>query len=73
MYSQPFAPHPSTTTVAPLFRTANRSPARPAANSRPLVAPYSTVLPTIVLSRAFRLELTIGRTTIVAPDSPLPT
>ena len=37
--SQPFAPHPSTTASAPEFRTANRSPAQPAANSLPAVAP----------------------------------
>ena len=73
MYSQPFAPQPSTTTVAPLFLTANRSPARPAANRRPAVAPYSTVLPMMVLSRATSPDDTIGRTTIVAPDKPLPT
>jgi len=39
MYSQPFAPQPSTTTVAPELRTAKRSPACPAAKSRPEVAP----------------------------------
>src|SRR5437016_5364760 len=33
------------TAPAPELRTANRSPARPAANSLPPVAPYSTVLP----------------------------
>ncbi len=32
MYSQPFEPQPSITTFAPELRTANRSPARPAAN-----------------------------------------
>ena len=35
MYSQPWSPTPSTTAVAPEFRTANRSPARPAANKLP--------------------------------------
>ncbi len=39
MYSQPFEPQPSTTTSAPELRTQNRSPARPAANSDPAVAP----------------------------------
>src|SRR3989338_3198294 len=32
MYPHPFDPQPSTTTDAPEFRTANRSPARPEAN-----------------------------------------
>ena len=39
MYSQPLAPQPSTTVVAPELRTAKRSPAWPAANSSPEVAP----------------------------------
>ena len=39
MYSQPWSPTPSTTTVAPLLRTAKRSPARPLMNSSPPVAP----------------------------------
>jgi hypothetical protein len=39
MYSQPFAPQPSTTSSAPEFRTAKRTPAVPEANSLPLVAP----------------------------------
>ncbi len=39
MYSQPLAPQPSTTVTAPELRTANRSAAWPAANSRPEVAP----------------------------------
>jgi hypothetical protein len=39
MYSQPWSPTPSTTADAPLFRTANRSPASPDANSSPPVAP----------------------------------
>ena len=45
MYSQPCWPTPSTTASAPLLRTANRSPARPATYSCPDVAPYKTVLP----------------------------
>ena len=36
---------PSTTATAPELRTASRSPARPAQNSSPPVAPYSAVLP----------------------------
>ena len=39
MYSQPFEPQPSITTLAPELRTANRSPARPAAKRWPSVAP----------------------------------
>ena len=73
MYSQPLAPQPSTTTVAPELRTAKRSPAWPAAKSLPLVAPYRTVLPTMVLSWLAQVALTGGRTTMVPPDSPLPT
>ena len=39
MYSHPWSPTPSTTASAPLLRTAKRSPARPAKNALPLVAP----------------------------------
>ena len=39
MYSQQWSPAPSTTAVAAELRTAKRSPARPAANKRPPVAP----------------------------------
>ena len=39
MYSQQWLPAPSITATAPEFRTANRSPAWPAANSLPAVAP----------------------------------
>ena len=45
MYSQPCAPSPSTTASAPLFRTANRIPARPTTWSRPAVAPNRQTLP----------------------------
>jgi hypothetical protein len=38
-YSQALSPTPSTMAVAPELRTAKRSPARPAAKSRPPVAP----------------------------------
>src|SRR5260221_673828 len=47
MYSQPWGPTPSTTASAPLFRTANRIPARPTRWRRPSVAPYRTVFPAI--------------------------
>ena len=73
MYSQPLEPQPSTTTVAPELRTANRSPAWPAANSLPAVAPYSTVLPMMVFSFDSSGLLVAGRTTMVPPDRPLPT
>ena len=43
MYSQPWSPTPSTTAFAPLFRTAKRSPARPAAKRLPPVAPLGQV------------------------------
>ena len=43
MYSQQWSPVPSTTAQAPELRTAKRSPARPAANSAPPMAPYSVV------------------------------
>ena len=52
MYSQPWSPTPSMTALAPELRTAKRSPARPRANSLPLVAPYRTVLPMMTLSSA---------------------
>ncbi len=39
MYSQQWLPAPSITAIAPEFRTANRSPAWPAAKSFPPVAP----------------------------------
>ena len=45
MYSQPWSPTPSTTTVAPEFLTQKRSPATPAINALPLVAPKSATLP----------------------------
>ena len=51
MYSQPCWPRPSTTASAPLLRTANRSPALPAMNSWPEVAPYNTVLPARISPR----------------------
>ena len=50
MYSQPHMPRPSTTAVAPELRTANRWPARPFTNMRPLVAPIRVTLPTITFS-----------------------
>src|SRR5262249_51259274 len=52
MYSQAWSPVPSTMAVAPLLRTMNRSPTRPATNTCPPVAPYSTVLPASTASPA---------------------
>ncbi len=45
MYSQAWSPVPSTTANAPELRTAKRSPAVPATNNLPPVAPYKQVLP----------------------------
>ena len=52
MYSQPWSPTPSTTTVAPEFLTQKRSPATPAINALPLVAPKSATLPIMIFSSA---------------------
>ena len=73
MYSQPLAPQPSTTATAPELRTQKRSPACPAANNRPEVAPYRTVLPMMTFSLLFKGLDGVGRTTIVPPERPLPT
>jgi hypothetical protein len=70
MYSQPFESHPSITVVAPEFRTANLSPACPAANNFPDVAPYKTVLPIIVFSFEIKLLSSDNFIEIVAPDNP---
>ena len=73
IYSHPLASHPSMTDIPPEFRTANLSPAFPAANSFPDVAPYKTVFPTIVFSFVLNLFSLEGLTTIVPPDKPLAT
>ena len=73
IYSHPFESQPSTTAVAPEFLTANLSPACPAANKVPDVAPYKTVFPIIVFSFETKL-LSSGSLTITdAPDKPLAT
>ncbi len=72
MYSQPWSPVPSTTALAPDRRTAKRSPATPRKKASPLVAPYSTVLPTMMLSVASPRNSMLGRTTTRPPDRPLP-
>ena len=73
IYSQPLDPQPSTTDIAPEFLTANRSPAWPAANRFPEVAPYSTVLPMMVFSFDIKLLSSLNLIEIVAPDKPLAT
>ena len=72
MYSQPWSPTPSTTAVAPELRTQKRSPARPAANTRPPVAPYRTVLPTIVFLCGAKRAMSAGIRTISPPLMLLP-
>ena len=62
MYSQPWSPAPSTTAVAPEFRTAKRSPATPRKYASPAIAPYSTMLPMMMLSRGLAAEFGRGRT-----------
>ncbi len=73
MYSQPWSPVPSTTAVAPERRTAKRSPATPLKKASPAIAPYSTVLPTMMLLGGRRRGSRCGgRTTMRPPDRPLP-
>ncbi len=71
MYSQPWAPSPSTTASAPLFRTANRIPARPTTWSRPAVAPKRQTFPAAVEADGSATTSGSGRTTTVPPDRPL--
>ena len=73
MYSQPWAPIPSTTASAPLLRTAKRIPARPTRWSRPAVAPYSTALPAIAWPAGSAARSASGTTVTVPPDRPLAT
>src|SRR5216683_7058351 len=73
MYSQPWLPTPSTTAIAPEFRTANRSPARPAANNLPAVAPYNATLPRITCCPLSFAASPRARITSSPPDNPLPT
>jgi hypothetical protein len=73
IYSHPFVPHPSITVFAPEFLTANLSPACPAANNFPDVAPYNTVFPIIVFSFDIKLLSSCNFIEIVAPDNPFPT
>ena len=69
----PLESHPSITAVAPEFLTANLSPACPAANNLPEVAPYKTVFPIIVFSLEIKLLSSGNLIEIVAPDKPFPT
>ena len=69
MYSHVWSPVPSTTAVAPLLRTMNRSPTRPATNTCPPVAPYRTVFPARTASPA---SPSGGRTVTRPPPMPLP-
>ena len=73
IYSQPFESHPSITVVAPEFLTANLSPAWPAANNLPEVAPYKTVFPIIVFSFEIKLLSSESLMEIIPPESPFPT
>ncbi len=73
MYSQPWSPVPSTTAVPPELRTQKRSPATPLKKASPSIAPYSTVLPTMMFSSALPRKSLVGRTMMRPPDSPLPT
>ncbi|CQA12403.1 Uncharacterised protein [Mycobacteroides abscessus] len=73
MYSHRNSPVPSTTAVAPEFRTAKRSPAWPWTNSRPPEAPKSAKLPMRTLPPG-SLEPPPGeRTVMVPPHALLPT
>ena len=72
MYSQPWSPVPSTTAVAPERRTAKRSPATPLKNASPAIAPYSTVLPTMMFSVPAPRKSFGQRTMMRPPDRPLP-
>ncbi len=73
IYSQPFESHPSITDIAPEFLTANLSPAFPATNNFPDVAPYKTVFPIIVFSWLIKLLSFGGIIEIIPPDKPFPT
>ena len=73
MYSQPLSPTPSTTACTPELRTAKRSPAQPAANNLPPVAPYKQVLPAMVALWLSNDEPSGGRITSLPPAMPLPT
>ena len=72
MYSHAWSPTPSTTAMAPLFRTAKRSPATPRTYASPPVAPYSTTFPTRMLSSGANVAARGGKATILPPESPLP-
>ena len=64
---------PSITAMAPELRTAKRSPATPRKKHSPSIAPYSTVLPTMIEFSALMPASAVGRTMMRPPESPLPT
>ncbi len=72
MYSQPWSPTPSTTTFAPEFRTAKRSPAFPLIKTSPDVAPYKATFPTIIFSSGIKPASFDGYIISFAPLNPFP-
>ena len=60
IYSQPLSPQPSITACAPEFLTPNLSPAVPAANNLPRVAPYRIVFPIITFLFVGNCEAELG-------------
>ena len=72
IYSSPWSPQPSETTVAPEFLTQNRSPAIPFMNASPLVAPKSATFPTMMFSSGFPVNSFGGNTVIFPPLKPFP-
>jgi hypothetical protein len=72
MDSHAWEPTPSTTTFAPLFLIQNRSAARPLKNAFPIIAPYNTTLPTMMLSSSLHPDSSGGIKTIIPPDNPFP-
>ena len=55
MYSQPWSPIPSITTLAPLFLTQHHSAAMPLKYASPPVAPYKATLPMRIFSSGLKL------------------
>ena len=72
IYSQQWLPTPSTTAIAPLLRTPNRSPATPDIYISPLVAPYKTVFPIMMFLSGSKVDPSGGTTIILPPESPFP-
>ena len=59
---------PSTTALAPLFLTANLSPAMPLMYISPLVAPYSETLPMMMFSLGMISDFVDGLMIIFPPE-----